>query len=413
MELVEGLTLSDILHADAANTASRSGKSSDLPSLIAAVRKHRSSIHKKNPDANSSDSHPDENSDEDPDHSPGDSPKTGHILPVDQAIGLMERVCEAVEFAHQHGVLHRDLKPGNILLRADGDPLVADFGLAKLSGETGSDKSASLSLSGNVLGTVENMAPEQAESSKNIDSRADVYALGTILYQMCTGRKHFAATGNFIADIQSLQTHEPLRPRSINHSLDPDLEVIILKCLRTVPDERYRSVSALLADLQRFRRGEPIAARPVTLLDLTRKIIRRNKAASIVAGISLLLILLLVTGSIWSLSTQLANAESARQEAEESRLLAEKKEQEAQKLTIEAQARAVKVQENFDKATAAQALLTQQSKETETERKRRQDYQVEVEQFRKTTAEDMAQLNAQVEMALKNRGKALTARLLQ
>lgn len=404
MEYVEGLTLSEILHADAASTASRSGKSSDLPSLIAAVRKNRSSI------ARSSES---TSGNADPETTETESSKDGFIIPVDQAIGLMEKVCEAVEFAHQHGILHRDLKPGNILLRADADPLVADFGLAKLSAESGSDKSASLSLSGHVLGTVENMAPEQAESSKNIDARADVYALGTILYQMCTGRKHFAATGNFIADIQALQTHEPLRPRAVNPSLDPDLEVIILKCLRTSPDERYRGVSALLADLQRFRRGEPIAARPVTALDLARKIIRRNRAASLVAAVSLLLILLLVTGSIWSLSHQLAQAKAARQLAEQNRLLAEQKEEEARVNAANARSLAEEVQENFKKATEAQAQLTKQSEVTEAERKKREEVEAAIELQKKEMAENLAKLNAQVEQAEKNRGKALTARLIK
>ena len=95
-----------------------------------------------------------------------------------------------IQFAHEHGVLHRDLKPGNILLREDGEPLVADFGLAKLKTSEGS---RSLSLTGHVVGTLENMAPEQAESSKDVDERADVYSIGTILYQMLSGRRHFEA----------------------------------------------------------------------------------------------------------------------------------------------------------------------------------------------------------------------------
>jgi serine/threonine protein kinase/TPR repeat protein/class 3 adenylate cyclase len=406
MELVEGLTLSDILHADAASTASCSGKSSDLPSLIAAVRKNRSSIADKK-----SASHCDAPT---PTQEPSDeSARNGHILPIDQAIGLMERICEAVEFAHQHGVLHRDLKPGNILLRTDGDPLVADFGLAKLSGDTDPSKSASLSLSGHVLGTVENMAPEQAESSKGVDSRADVYALGTILYQMCTGRKHFTATGNFIADIQSLQTHEPLRPRAINPSLDPDLEVIILKCLRTSPDERYRSVSALLADLQRFRRGEPIAARPVTALDLARKIIRRNRAASLIAGVALLLILLLVTGSIWSLSHQLSQAKAARQLAEENRQLAERKEEEAKRSAEKATLLAEEGKRLLAEATEAKEFAVKSGKETAAERQKREESEA-------TAAAAFADYERKLELAKEDianiaapSAKALTAVLLK
>jgi serine/threonine protein kinase/TPR repeat protein/class 3 adenylate cyclase len=400
MELVEGLTLSDILHADAASTASRTGKSSDLPSLIAAVRKNRSSIARNSPSFSSDDEAP-------PDPPTEEPPKNGMILPVDQAIGLMERVCEAVEFAHQHGVLHRDLKPGNILLRADGDPLVADFGLAKLSVEA-SDKSASLSLSGSVLGTVENMAPEQAESSKNIDARADVYSLGTILYQMCTGQRHFHASGNFISDIQALQTHEPKRPRAINPSLDPDLEVIILKCLRTVPDERYRSVSALLADLQRFRRGEPIAARPVTVLDLTRKIIRRNKAASLVAAASLFIILLLVAGAIWNLTNQLAKEETARKEADELRVLAQTQEEKANLNAQKATALAEESQKMLMEFTAAKARVDAMGKETAAERKKRE----EAEAALATAQEEISKNLDQVKESL-TRTKAISARLLE
>jgi len=314
MEYVEGATLSEILQSEAASSVSRTGTPSDISTLISAVRQSRTA----------SGSSPKSETGSLESDQPVTAPsKDGVILPIDQTIGLMEKICEAVEFAHQHGVLHRDLKPGNILLRADGEPSVADFGLAKLSvGGTEGD-APSLSLSGQVVGTVENMAPEQAESSKDVDARADVYSLGTILYQMCTGRRHFKATGNFVADLQTLQTHEPVRPRAINPSLDSDLEIIILKCLRTEPDARYRSVSALLADLRHFQRGEPITAKASTNIDLIRKLVRRNKAAAIIALSASGLILLVIAGSFWSLSDRLAKEKLARTEAERMRQLAE------------------------------------------------------------------------------------------
>ena len=140
---------------------------------------------------------------------------------------------------------------------------------------------------------------------------------------MCTGRRHFTASGNIVADLQALQTHEPIRPRSLNPSLDPDLEVIILKCLRTSPDERYRSVSALLSDLQSFRRGGSITARPVTSLELAKKIFRRNRTASYITMAATALILFLIAGSFWSLSDRLAKERKARTEAERMRELAE------------------------------------------------------------------------------------------
>jgi len=300
MEFVDGLSLADILYSGVQSTAGVD----DLSSLIEAARAAKESTNAVPAPA------PDREAQEQPEAVRRETLR----LSSEQSLAIFVKVCAAVEFAHSHGVLHRDLKPGNILLRADGEPLVADFGLAKISG---SDTGASLSMSGNVLGTVENMAPEQAASSKSVDARADVYSLGTILFQMVTGRRHFKTTGTLLADIQALQTHDPQRPRSINPQIDPDLELIILKCLRHDPSERYRGVSALLADIQRYLRGELISARPVTALEVVRKLIQRNRAASAIAGVSLGLILLIVAGSVWSLARQLKISELHKERAEQ------------------------------------------------------------------------------------------------
>jgi serine/threonine protein kinase/class 3 adenylate cyclase len=297
MEFVDGLSLADILYSGVKST---DGKE-DLSSIIKAARAARESSSDKPQAA------PKE-------EKPGAHRQETMQLPVEQAVAIFLKVCSAVEFAHTHGVLHRDLKPGNILLRSDGEPLVADFGLAKLSS---AEAESSLSLSGNVLGTVENMAPEQAASSKSVDARADVYSLGTILFQMVTGKRHFAATGTLLVDIQTLQTHETPRPRSINPQVDPDLELIILKCLRQNPADRYRGVAALLADMDRYLKGETISARPVTALEVFRKLIQRNRAASIVAASALALILLIVTGAVFSLARQLDITEQNKNLAEE------------------------------------------------------------------------------------------------
>jgi len=297
MEFVDGLSLADILYSGVKST---DGKE-DLSSIIKAARAAR------------------ESSSDQPEAAPKEEKPGAHRhetmrLPVEQAVAIFLKVCSAVEFAHTHGVLHRDLKPGNILLRSDGEPLVADFGLAKLSS---AEAESSLSLSGNVLGTVENMAPEQAASSKSVDARADVYSLGTILFQMVTGNRHFAATGTLLVDIQTLQTHETPRPRSINPQVDPDLELIILKCLRQNPADRYRGVAALLADIERYLKGETISARPVTAVEVFRKLIQRNRAASIVAASALALILVIVTGAVFSLARQLKISEHHKERAEQ------------------------------------------------------------------------------------------------
>lgn len=300
MEFVDGLTLSDLLYERTREESSGSAATplADIKSLILALREERSS--------RSGDPVADE-------ENPVPRQKQTRVLPVEQTLNIFLKVCDAVQFAHEHGVLHRDLKPGNILLREDGEPLVADFGLAKLSS---GDSGQSLSVSGHVVGTLENMSPEQAESSKDVDERADVYALGTILYQMLTGRRHFEATGNIVADAQALQNHEPLRPRSINPRLDGDLEIVLLKALRNSPIERYRSVAALQSDLEHYRRGEVISARPVTALALARKLVMRNRAITAVIAASLLVLLFGSITAFWQITDRAKTAEAALAEAQ-------------------------------------------------------------------------------------------------
>jgi serine/threonine protein kinase/class 3 adenylate cyclase len=281
MEYVDGLSLSDLLYEKTTSeTSGRSLTNLDLKALISSLRSEK-------PLRDRAEQELAERGEE-----PPPRPKKTRVLPVEQSLTILLKVCEAVQFAHEHGVLHRDLKPGNILLREDGEPLVADFGLAKLSSP---DATRSLSMTGHVVGTLENMSPEQAESSKDVDERADVYSIGTILYQMLTGRRHFEATGNIVADAQALKTHEPQKLRVHNPHLDSDLEIITLKALRNDPVERYRSIAALKADIEHYRRGEIISARPVTLMNVLRKTIQRNKA---VASVILASCLIFVVGAL-------------------------------------------------------------------------------------------------------------------
>ncbi|MEI6035555.1 MAG: protein kinase [Verrucomicrobiae bacterium] len=300
MEFVDGLTLSDLLYERTrAESVGSGGKPlPDIKSLIHALREERSSRSESSEGGEAA-----------------EAPrlKRTRVLPVEQTLNIFLKVCDAVQFAHEHGVLHRDLKPGNILLREDGEPLVADFGLAKISS---GDSGQSLSVSGHVVGTLENMSPEQAESSKDVDERADVYALGTVLFQMLTGRRHFEATGNIVADAQALQNHEPPRPRSINPKLDSDLEIIVLKALRNAPVERYRSIAALQADLERYRRGEVISARPVTAVELVRKLVMRNRAIAAVTTASLLVFLAGSIAAFWQITDRAKAAEAALAKAE-------------------------------------------------------------------------------------------------
>lgn len=339
MEFVDGLTLSDLLYEKADSDVATVTTKVDLKSLIHSIRSGRSSRETAMTQG-----------DESLEAESAVRPKKSRILPVEQTLSIFLKVCEAVQFAHEHGVLHRDLKPGNILLREDGEPLVADFGLAKLNT---ADATQSLSVSGHVVGTLENMSPEQAESSKTVDERADVYALGTILYQMLTGRRHFEATGNIVVDAQALRIHEPVRPRALNSHIDLDLEIITLKALRNDPVERYRSVSALLADIERYRRGEAISARPVTPWELFQKLVERNRgvSAAIAGALAIFVIGTILAFYLQSLrlseSTRLRKeAMDAKAEAQAKAALAETKNKEAQDEKAKAEGQAKIAEDN-------------------------------------------------------------------
>ena len=357
MEYVDGLTLADLLYERTQAESGSSGEGMvvpDLKSLIRALREERSSR--------------DELPAAEEEEAAAPRAKETRILPVEQTLNMFLKVCEAVQFAHEHGVLHRDLKPGNILLREDGEPLVADFGLAKISS---GDSGQSLSISGHVVGTLENMSPEQAESSKEVDERADVYALGTILFQMLTGRRHFEATGNIVADAQALQTHEPPRPRSINPKLDSDLEVILLKALRNSPAERYRSVKALETDLEHYRKGEAITARPVSAVDLLRKLVLRNRAVTAVIAASLLVLVAGSVAAFWKITERAKVAEDALAEAKVQKDLAVRNELRAEEQKRQAVIAQKNAEDALDKSSKAEIASSAAKKETEVEKRKR------------------------------------------
>jgi serine/threonine-protein kinase len=171
-----------------------------------------------------------------------------------QAAALMEKVARAVHHAHSKGVLHRDLKPGNILLDEKDEPLVSDFGLAKFVGGD-----AELTQTGVALGTPAYMAPEQASGRSGTASpQMDVWALGVILYELVTGRRPFVGDDNREVTQQILAA-EPPPPRSLRREVGPDLEAVILKCLEKDPTRRYESAEALADDLALWLRGGRVA----------------------------------------------------------------------------------------------------------------------------------------------------------
>jgi serine/threonine protein kinase/WD40 repeat protein len=200
-------------------------------------------------------------------------------------IDLFIAVAEAVSFAHQRGILHRDLKPANILIDADGTPFVTDFGLAKkVEGDS------SITQSGAVVGTPSYMAPEQARASKNVSTAVDTYSLGAMLYEFVAGQPPFRGESMY-ETLQKVIEEPPADPRSINRTASRDLSVIAMKCLAKDPARRYSTVAALIDDLKRFRRGEPISARPVGRFERLGMWTRRNPSlAASLAGTYLALV---------------------------------------------------------------------------------------------------------------------------
>ena len=211
-------------------------------------------------------------------------------LPPREAAALLVKVAQAIEYAHQRGVIHRDLKPANILIDANGNPRVTDFGLAKKV-----EDDSGLTGSGQIMGTPSYMPPEQAGGKRgDVGPAADVYALGATLYALVTGRPPFQAA-TAMDTVLMVLSDEPVPPRRLNVSTPQDLETIILKCLQKEPAKRYASAAALAEDLRRFQNGEPIVARPVPAWERAVKWVRRRP---VIAGLTAAVVVAVLAGLI-------------------------------------------------------------------------------------------------------------------
>jgi tetratricopeptide (TPR) repeat protein len=248
-----------------------------------------------------------------------DGPTLSDVLPslaldLPRAVKVLIQVADGLEHAHRAGVVHRDVKPSNILLDRSGQTHITDFGLARRD-----EGEATVTYTGQVLGTPAYMAPEQAAGeNERVDARADVYGLGVILYQMLTGDLPFR--GSARALLQQVMNEEPRPPRQLNDQVPRDLETICLKCLAKEPERRYPSAGALTDDLRRFASGQPIQARPVGRLERSWRWCRRNVAlASLGLAASFLLLTVAVLGTLLAFryrhEAQDATREKVRAEA--------------------------------------------------------------------------------------------------
>lgn len=219
------------------------------------------------------------------------------------AVRLLIKVARAVYFAHQRGVLHRDLKPANILLDADGEPHVADFGLAKQL-----DSESDLTISGAILGSPNYMSPEQASGkSSSLTVATDIYSIGAMLYEALTASPPFTASTP-LETMRMVVEKEVSPPSTITSRGDRDLETICLKCLEKDPARRYATAGELADDLERWLRHEPIQARSASTMERAWKWVYRRPALAALSGSLILAMLMGILGVLW----QWREAEGAR-----------------------------------------------------------------------------------------------------
>ena len=193
-----------------------------------------------------------------------------------QSLIIIRKICEAVDHAHRRGVLHRDLKPSNILVTPDGEPKLLDFGLARAL--DGSD--ITLTVEGGLAGTPAYMSPEQAKGeTKLIDTRSDVYSLGVICYELLTGRPPYEMDGTMAGMIRVVSMADIKRPRAVDRSISPELEMFLLHALAASPSDRYESAGQMGEDVRRYLHHEPLVAGKTSTSYFVRKWIARHKLA--------------------------------------------------------------------------------------------------------------------------------------
>lgn len=237
-------------------------------------------------------------------------------LPSHEAARLIAKLADALAHSHENQILHRDIKPSNVLLDARGEPKLGDFGLAAPAEGAGD-----LTLPGQVAGTAAYLPPELLEGAERATAQSDVYSLGAVFYECLTGRPPFIGDSASQIFAQIAQS-DPPAPRLLQPSVPRDLETICLKCLHKYPSHRYASARALLDDLQRWRDGRPIAARPAGRLEKAFRWSRRNPVAATLAALLFAAVLsLAIGGPLAALRLSRAQARTAEEAASRQEVL--------------------------------------------------------------------------------------------
>jgi serine/threonine protein kinase/Flp pilus assembly protein TadD len=214
-------------------------------------------------------------------------------MSIRKAAELIAKVARTVHYAHEHGIVHRDIKPGNVLLDAESEPHLTDFGLARLV-----ESESTITRTLEVLGTPSYMAPEQAVADNaDVSSATDVYGLGAVLYQLLTDHPPFAG-GTTYETIKLLLETEPRAPRLLNPKIDRELSTICLKCLEKDPKRRYSSALALAEDLEHWLKHEPIGAKRSGFFTHARKWVRRNPTSALLVA-SLIALAVAMGWNVW------------------------------------------------------------------------------------------------------------------
>jgi len=261
--------------------------------------------------------------------SAGDSSTPSSRREVMRVVQIIEKTARALHHAHEAGVIHRDIKPGNIMVTPDDDPVILDFGLARIN----ESDSQTLTRTGEIMGTPAYMSPEQLRAAGPVDARTDIFSLGVTLYEGVTGRRPFSAPTSQEL-FQAILTKDPMDPRRLNSTLPNDLSIVVQTALEKSLDRRYHTALALAEDLRAVREREPIQARPASALYRVTRWCQRNRglAAAAVMGFALFCVAPLVTLSLVTLEqrqtsaalelyTRLADAERLMELREEARAL--------------------------------------------------------------------------------------------